>query len=84
MVKLETVFTAADNVTPEFAAKLSDCACRFKSEVSLECGNKQLNLDSLICILALDLFRGVKVVIIAEGEDEETAAEAIKGLLEGK
>ena len=84
MVKLDTIFTAADTLTPEFAAKLADHTARFASNVALGCGDKLLNLDSLICILALDLYRGVKVVIVAEGEDEETAAEAIKVLLEGK
>ena len=55
MVKVETVFNAADTITPEFAAKISDCAAKFQAVVSLDCGGKQLQLDSLICILALEL-----------------------------
>ncbi|MGN0801905.1 MAG: HPr family phosphocarrier protein [Candidatus Faecivicinus sp.] len=83
MVKLETTFAAVDSLTPEFAAKLADHTARFQSDLSLECGDKRLRLDSLICILALGLYRGVKVTVIAEGEDEVEAAEGIKKVLEG-
>lgn len=83
MVKLETIFAAADSLTPEFAAKLADYTARFQSDVFLSCGDKQLSLDSLICILALELHRGVKVAVVAEGEDEQQAAEEIKRVIEG-
>lgn len=84
MVKLETIFAAVDSLTPEFAAKLADHTAHFKSDVSLECGDKRLRLDSLICILALGLYRGVKVTVIAEGEDETEAAEEIQKVLEDR
>ena len=84
MVKVETVFTAADTITPEFAAKISDCAAKFQAVVSLDCGGNQLQLDSLICILALELYRGVKVAIVAEGSDEDAAAEAIRRIIAGE
>ena len=84
MVKVETVFNAADTLTPEFAAKISDCAAKFQAVVSLDCGGKQLQLDSLICILALELYRGVKVAIVAEGSDEDAAAEAIRRIIAGE
>ena len=83
MVKLETIFAAADNLTPEFAAKLADYTAQFQADVSLDCGGKQLRLDSLICILALELYRGVKVTVVAEGDDEAVAAEEIRKVLEG-
>lgn len=84
MVKVETVFNAADTITPEFAAKISDCAAKFQAVVSLDCSGKQLRLDSLICILALELYRGVKVAIVAEGSDEDAAAEAIRRIIAGE
>jgi len=83
MVKMETIFTAADTLTPEFAAKLSECAARFESMVAVDCAGKQLQLDSLICILALELHRGVKLTVVAEGTDEQQAAEAVRKVLEG-
>lgn len=84
MVKLETVFAAADTLSPEFAAKLADYAARFQSDIFLGCGEKLLSLDSLICILALELHRGVPVSVVAEGEDEQTAAEEIIKVLVGE
>lgn len=83
MVRLDAIF-AAESLTPEFAAKLSECAAKYAAEVSLDCGGKQLRLDSLICILSMDLYRGVKVRVIAEGEDEEVAAQAIVAVLQGE
>lgn len=84
MVRLETTFAAADSLTPEFAAKLADHTAHYRADISLECGDKRLRLDSLICILALELYRGVKVAVITEGDDEQTAAEEILEVLEGK
>lgn len=84
MVRFETTFTAADSLTPEFAAKLADHTAHYRASISLECGDKRLRLDSLICILALELYRGVKVAVIAEGEDEQAAAEEILAVLEGR
>ena len=83
MVRLDTTFTAADNMTPEFAAKLSECAMKFDARVSLDVAGKQLLLDSLICILALELYRGVPVGIVAEGAQAEEAAEEIRKALQG-
>ena len=77
MVRLETVFSAELGLTPEFAAELSQVASRFHADIKLSCEGKQLRLDSLIGILALDLHRGVKVEVIAEGDDEQDAAKAI-------
>ena len=70
MVRLDTVFRAGESITPEFAAKLAECAERYRAEISLECGGRKMQIDSLICILALDLYRGVPVRVVAEGEDE--------------
>jgi phosphotransferase system HPr (HPr) family protein len=84
MVKLETTFAAADMLTPEFAAKLADNAARFQSNILLGCGEKLLSLESLICILALELHRGVQVSVVAEGADEQIAAAEIIKVLEGK
>ena len=83
MVRLETTFAAADSLTPEFAAKLADHAARFRADVFLACGEKELSLDSLICILALELYRGVQVTVVADGEDEIEASQEIKKVLEG-
>ena len=84
MVRLETVFSAVLGLTPEFAAELSQVVSRFHADIRLSCEGKKLRLDSLIGILALDLHRGVKVEVLAEGEDEQAAASAICAKLAGR
>ena len=83
MIKLDTIFEAADGLTPEFAAKLSNHAARFESKLSVEYAGKCLGLDSLICILSMELYRGVKVTVVAEGCDENAAADEICKVLQG-
>lgn len=84
MVRLDTVFTAADGITPELAAKLSRHAERYRAKILLECAGKRLQLDSLISILSLELYRGVKAVVVAEGEGAQQAAEEIRAVLQGE
>ncbi len=84
MVTLEATYNATIGLTPEFAAELSRIAACYQSDIQISCEGKQLSLDSLISILSLDLHRGVKVKVIAEGADAQTAAEAIVSKIEGK
>ena len=83
MVQLEAIFSARDGIGPDFAAEVSNCAARFESSVALKSGDRLMRLGSLISILAMDLRKGARVALIAEGSDEEEAATALKELLEG-
>ena len=83
MVRLGTIFTAREGMTPDFAALISNCAARYAAKMALECGDKVLRLESLISILSFDLRKGTEIAIIAEGSDEVEAAEAMRGLLGG-
>ncbi len=79
MIRQEVTFDAVSSITPDFAAKLANCASGYSAAVHLECGNTMLCVDSLIGILALALRRGTKVMIAAEGSDAE---QAVRGLAE--
>ena len=81
MLKMETVFGASGGITPDFAAMLAQRASKFDSSVYLECGSTQLSVESLIGILAMDLRRGAKLTVAADGRDEAEAVECICGLL---
>ena len=83
MLKTETVFDACPVITPDFAARLAQCASRYAAQVYLERGNTRLCVDSLIGILALDLRRGTKVQFVTEGADERQAMEGVCALLKG-
>ena len=84
MQKTEVVFGACPVVTPDFAARLAQRATRFAAKVYLESGSTCLSVDSLIGILAMDLRRGMRVTVRAEGADEDDAAEGICALLSGR
>lgn len=82
MVKLEATFRAAEAITPDLAVEIIQRASRYEAITELEMGNTRVVLGSLIGILSLELRQGVTVSIIAEGHDEQTAAEGIRELIE--
>ena len=82
MVKLEATFRAAEGITPDLAVEIIQRAARYEAIIELELGNTRVVLGSLIGILSLELRQGATVSIIAEGNDEQTAAEGIRELIE--
>lgn len=84
MMKKMVTFDAVSSITPDFAAKLANCASAYSATVHLECGKTRLCVDSLIGILALALRRGMPVEITADGEDAEPAVCALSALLTTK
>lgn len=82
MVKLEATFRAAEGITPDLAAAIIQRASGFKAITELEMDSTRVVLGSLIGILSLELRQGSKVQIIAEGSDEEAAANGIRELIE--
>lgn len=84
MVRLEAVFTAAEGLTPDIAAKLSQHASRYQSDIRIECGRNNIRLNSLIGILSVEFRRDIPLAVVAEGIDENDAAADIKSVLAGK
>ena len=83
MLKFEIRFEAGDAMTPDFAARLAQAASQYSCRVSLKTANIELGVDSLIGILAMDMRRGGKVTVIADGKDEYEAGKCISELLQG-
>ena len=77
MVRVETVFSACSSITPDFAAQLAQRASQYAANVYLEKGSMRLSVDSLIGILSLDLRKGTKVIISADGLDEQQALDSV-------
>ena len=84
MIKIDAVFTVADGMSPDIAARLAQHADRYKANLKLEYEGKCICLDSLIGILSLAFNRGTKIAVIADGEDERQAAEDIQRVLNGE
>jgi phosphocarrier protein len=66
------------------AAVLVQTTKDFKSEIFLEKGNDRINGKSIMGIITLGAVYGAEIRIIAEGEDEEEAVEALVRLFESK
>ena len=81
MVRLCTTFGMGTIMTPEIAAKLSQKSTQYTSVIMLEFNGRTVHLDSLIGILAQPLARGMEIAVVAEGSDEQAAAEAVRDML---
>jgi len=66
------------------AAFLVQVAKDFKSSIYLEKGNDRINVKSIMGILTLAAAYKTELKVIAEGEDEEQAVQAIIRLFESK
>ena len=56
-------------------------ANEFKSSIWVELGDRRVNAKSLLGVLSLGICKGAAVTIVAEGEDEEEAIEALTALI---
>jgi len=75
-VKLNPSFEAAS------AARLVQAATRFKSHISLVCGEKTANAKSIMGLISLDLHGGDTIKIIASGEDEHEVIPELEKILQ--
>jgi phosphocarrier protein len=66
------------------AAFLVQVAKDFKANIYFEKGRDRINAKSIMGILTLSATYGTELKIIAEGEDEEQAVEAMIRLFESK
>jgi len=82
-VRLESRYGAADGLTPPIAAKIAECASKYKAHLSIVAGGRMTQIESLISVLSMDLRRGLPLTIVAEGADAEDAAEDMRRLIEG-
>ena len=66
------------------AAMLVQSASKFKSEIKMQKEDLEANAKSILSVMMLAAEMGSFVIIKAEGEDEQQAAEAIAQLFEEK
>jgi phosphocarrier protein len=66
------------------AALIVQTACKFKSRLFLEKGADRINAKSIMGIITLGAGFGVELKILAEGDDEADAADALQRLFDNK
>jgi phosphocarrier protein HPr len=63
------------------AAKFVQMAARFESDIKIHRGPREVNGKSIMGVMMLAASRGSRIVIDANGEDEEAALAALETLI---
>lgn len=63
------------------ASILVKFANRFKSNITIICGNKTANAKSILSVLSLGAVRGSMITIRVDGQDEQYALSSLKKLI---
>ena len=77
MISKDYMITSAEGIHARPATALVKLTKNYKSTISIKKGEKKVNLNSLLNILSLAAKGGETISIIAEGEDEAVAMDAI-------
>ncbi|OHD05552.1 MAG: hypothetical protein A2086_13100 [Spirochaetes bacterium GWD1_27_9] len=64
------------------SAEIAKEALKYKAKIIITYDGKTANAKDVLQIIILELFSGVTVQIIAEGEEEQKAFDSIKELIE--
>ena len=81
MIKKQFVFSNGEGLHARPAAQLVAAATPFKSDLSLEFKEKNVNLKSILGVMSLGVAAGSTISVIANGEDEEEAMKKLEELL---
>ena len=82
MVQLETTIKNRAGIHARPSALIAQTAVKYASKIFLEKAGNRINAKSIMGIITLAASYGTKILIIADGPDEQTAAEALKTLFE--
>lgn len=82
MVELETTIKNRAGIHARPSALIAQTAVKFASRIFLEKSGNRINAKSIMGIITLAASFGSKIKIIAEGADEQAAADAIKALFD--
>ena len=81
MIRKPMTVQLASGLEARPVAVLVQVASQYESKIYVEIDNKKVNAKSIMGMMSLALQEGDEVTVVAEGEDEEKAAEGIKTFL---
>ncbi|WP_291569214.1 HPr family phosphocarrier protein [Clostridium sp. UBA4548] len=82
MFKQEVIVKNKIGLHARPAAKVVAEGNKFKSDMRIKKGDKEVNMKSLLGVLSIGAMCGDVIAIEAEGEDEVAAVEAVTKLIE--
>lgn len=82
MIRRKISFPGLPALKRQTTAQVAQLAARFEARIMIECESKVINAKSMLGLLSLgSRMDGAEMVLVAEGEDEQKAVEAICALL---
>lgn len=84
MIRKEMVIQIAGGLEARPIAVLVQVASQYESSIHLEAGGKRVNAKSIMGMMTLCLNAGEKLVVEANGADEEAAMEGMENYITGK
>jgi len=84
MIKKEAIIRLENGLEARPVALLVQVASQYDSSVYIEYGERRVNAKSIMGMMTLVLVAGDKVMVSADGSDEENAVDAIVTYLGGE
>lgn len=82
MKEIEIVIKNEFGLHARPSSLMANTASQFKSEITIKKDDNEVNCKSIMNLLLLAAGKGTVLKVVAVGEDEEAAAEAIRVLVE--
>lgn len=82
MVKESITVGAILDKNPNYMPELVQTACRYESKIIIVHDNKNINVKSIMGVMALVVKNGATIEITADGPDENAAMIAMKTFFE--
>lgn len=80
MIKQPVTIETVEEFGARVTAKAVQVANEFNSQIHIEIGTKKINAKSIMGMMSLQLGNGDDLVVVADGDDEISAAEKMKKL----
>ena len=84
MTKETVMIENKTGIRASLASVFANTAVKFKSRIQIRAKCKTINAKSILMIMHLNLTKGTKITIVADGPDEEKAVKTLKELIESK
>jgi phosphotransferase system HPr (HPr) family protein len=82
MISLDLVLGNKSGLHARPANLFTREAAKYKAVIKVLKNEKEYNAKSIFSVLSMGASQGTKLTIVADGEDEELAISALKGLFE--
>ena len=84
MTKKKVIVQIREGIDVEHAKELAAASERFECRAWLEWNGNEINMRSLLNLVAVGITKGKEVTVVCDGEDETAAADCLEEILARK